>query len=286
MGNKLGYLSAWGFVVTTVVSLLYVEIIISTYPDKFLVMFFAISLATLFFNLLNIKSFKRVYQGIFINFKLYLIMSCYIAINWSCSIFGVILSNTFIYNLYYFLFAAAISYFFLYWVNTQYRYLIVCLCSLIILIIGYIINMHYVYGIIIGLIGGLTAFCYRKTSQLFAKTSDFTSTQILMTRFYPFLIFLAFKANWHNISELSPIHWSHIAMFTVLSLILPIFLNQYSVLKIGTEKATIISAFIFPLSWIGQTLVSHSANYSRANLVIAITACLIIITPYIRLAKK
>jgi len=277
---NVGYLAGIGYVASTVFSMFCIESLISSFPNRFMILFVACLVSTIFFTIINFRSMKIVLIAGLRSWRLYFISSSLIGVNWICSIFGVIYSNAFLYTLGYFIFSSSLAHLNNYWLIREKTSAVLWLVSWALLLFTFIVNFNFLLGILISIISGATGYLYRKVIIKFSQKEALNASQIISTRFYPLIFLLAFKFKLDDIASISQQQIYIILIFTITSLIIPVFLNQISILKLGAYQSTMLSAFIFPISWLIEQLIKHNLALN-INLFIAIIAMIIIIFPII-----
>lgn len=283
----LGYISAFLYVVITTISTLFIEARLVTVGDTLSILFLAMLLASLFFNLAGIKILKKAYKNVLLDLKGYLVFCMFISIIWVCSIYGVQYSNALIFNINFFLAAVAIAYFLQYQENKSKIDLVLFVISCAVLAFSFINNYNLWIGILIALFGGFSAYIYKRASFTYAKDHSASALEILMTRFLPIIIFLSFRVDMHSVLSIYVNYKSIILFFAFISFIIPTYLAQYSTNHIGAAQSAIISGLIFPLCWFGDFII-HNGNLDKikiSDLVTAVVAFFVIIYPYVIKSK-
>lgn len=278
----LGYISAFLYVIITTLSTLFIESNLVTVGDTLSMLFLAMLLTSLFFNLAGIKILKKAYKNVLSDLKGYFVFCLFISIIWVCSIYGVQHSNALIFNINFFLAAVAIAYFVQYKKNKSKTELVLFIISCAVLALSFINNYTLWIGILIALLGGASAYIYKRASFIYAKNHSASALEILMTRFIPIIIFLSFRVDMHSVLNIYANYKSTVLFFAFISFIIPTYLSQYSTNHIGAEQNSIISALIFPLCWFGDFII-HNGNLDKiklSDLIIALVAFVVIIYPY------
>jgi hypothetical protein len=278
--TKIGYFAAVAYVASTLFSMFCVDQIISGFPNKFIVLFLACIISGCFFTLINFKLMTKVLSSIINSWKLYIFSSVLIGINWICSIFGVIYSNIFLYAIGYYVFSASLA-------NIS-RCLnekdklsgILFLASSILLLATFLKNKEFALGFMMAILGGATGYLYRKTIFSFSAKELLTPTQIISVRFYPLIFLSLSQFNFSDLVTITSHQFSIIIGFAVAALIIPAYLNQITIVKLGANESTIISSLIFPGSWLINQTIQNKIELDF-NFIFSFIAILIIITPVI-----
>lgn len=278
--TKIGYFAGIGYIVTTLFSMFYVETVISHLQNKFVALFIACTISAIFFTIINIRKMDKVFLSVINSWRLYLLLSLLIGANWLCSIFGVINGNAFLYALGYFLFSASLAHFnnFISTKNKQSYYL--CIASWVVIMIAFAINEKFYLGLLIALLGGATGYCYRRITFSFSSKENLSPSQIISVRFYPLIILLPSKFTFPDFSKIMQHHLLLILIFSIVSFIIPNYLNQVAIIKIGANKSTILAALLFPASWFIEEGMHHTVMIN-ANFILAVCSMLIILTPFL-----
>lgn len=218
-----------------------------------LTLLFSVLLSILYFHILNWNSISNVYNQLRKYWQLGFAMCFIVAIIWFCTFYSVSLTSPFSFIMVYFTVPAILSNLFLLCQNQQ-KYLHgLSVFILIVTLVSYTaLHAHYapnliqdIQGMLLAVLGGLTAFAYRKISYHFHQVTQLSATQILAIRSYgivfiaPFLIPLSaytqfWKASLHG--------WLLAAILAILTFIIPIYCNQQGIQQSGVEKHSIITA--------------------------------------------
>ena len=281
----LGYVAAIGFVGTTILSMFFVQDLIVTFPNKYMVLFLACLVSSVFFTLINIKCMPAIFKCAISSWHSYLFLAVLIGSNWICSIFGIPRSNAFLYSLGYFMFSASLAYLNDYLTTKDLKFGLLCMMSWIILLVALAMNLKFILGFLIALLGGATGYLYRRTTYVFSEQENFSSSQILSIRFYPLLILLSTQFHLPDLVMLSTYQWSVILLFAVLAFIIPNYLNQVAIIKLGANHSTVIAAFIFPVSCLLEQILHRHISID-ANLIVALIATLTMLIPFVFRFKR
>lgn len=280
---NMGYLSAILYVLITTISSLFIEGTLNKLGNSLTILFLALVISSIFFNIIGFKLIKKSYSDVISDIKNYIIFCLFLGVSWICSVYGVQLSDALLFNISFFITTALAAFYKQYYQERSSIVLFRIICCIVILILTLINNSSLIFGFALGILGGVSSYLYRVTSVSFAQKKPANTLEIMMTRFIPIILILSFKVNFTDIANTFSQHYIGILIFSVISFIIPTYLSQYSNNHIGAEHSSIISALIFPLSWFGDLFVRHQKlNASEfMDLGLAITALLIIISPYI-----
>lgn len=278
---RLGYLSAAIYVLITVISTLFIESKLSKVGDARDVLFLAMVVTSIFFNLSGIKIIKKTYADIKSDIYGYLKFCTLIGLIWCCTVYGVQNCNAFLFNLFFFMTSAGIAYFVNYKNGGKSLHFILFTIVILILVATFIYDFYYYIGIIISTIGGVCAYFYRKSSFIYSRKHTASALEILMTRFIPISLVLGFTVNYDTVSYIVINHYWEVIVFSLISFIIPTYLGQYATNQIGAEHSAIISALIFPICWFGEIILhSKFIMISYFDLIIACCAAVVIVIPY------
>jgi len=278
---SLGYLSALLYIALTVFSILFVENKFTIMRDSSATLFLAMIIASIVFTVIGYKDAKKSYSNIIKETRSYIYVSLWVGLTWVFTIYGVAYSNGFLINLFLFLTAAVISYLLIFLKSKVKSYLIVFICGTLVLFVALLCNLHLTLGIFICFLAGLASFLYRKSSGDYAAKTNTGAIAILMTRFWPMIIIFAFFVDYHNVGYILSNHFGLLIIFSLCSLVIPTFFGQYAVNVIGAEKASMIFAFIFPFTWLGELVAKNPVASSIPSLILSVCATVIICMPYV-----
>jgi drug/metabolite transporter (DMT)-like permease len=273
------------YVLLTAVSMVFIREAANFLPPS-LTLFLGSIAAIIVFHAINFRSVKSMYQKAWHNKWLWLRMMITIAIVWLACIYGPTLVAPAIFVLLYFAISCLIGIFASYQKEKAF-YLIIAgigvLACTVCIIINYLytvsISHFIIYGIILGIIGGVINYIYIKQSHAFASRENLTATQVLAVRFWLTLgicYALLPSASFHYINLNSLIMAICVSL---ASLILPIYFFMKSVIKIGVEKNAIVSGLVPASTYVLQAVIFH--HYSDLMLLLNLAAGFFIALPYI-----
>jgi drug/metabolite transporter (DMT)-like permease len=214
-------------------------------------LFITASIASLYFNLINRKHFKKIYMDCFNNKIKWLLVMLIVLIMWGTTMIGPGKIGASLFNFIYFAWLGMLGLMALSFKNWEkYKikfYFGICLFFLIIAsaFLEFQSSSSYqtLYGISLALIGGTSSFIYFKNSQSLAKSADLSATQILAVRFYLSIIILFIIIPKHHVVHY--ITFGNIvilALLALLSLIIPLYFSQKALEKISSEQHAIINS--------------------------------------------
>lgn len=286
MNIYFAYLSGILYVILTVISSLFIEHNLPQMGDSVTTLFISMIIAAVFFHLVGFKRIKQNYVNI-INHKIeYLLFSLSIFLVWIFFMLAINNSNSFIANVNVWVLLATISFGFLF-KNDKWFYGTMLILGVGIIIACLLLNLSLYKGALFALADSICSYTYRKVSSSFARNTKSNAIDILMTRFWLGIIILSFFCNY---AQLVDIMWHHalgIIIFAFISLIIPVYLNQYTINVLGAENSALIAALIFPLIWGGEKICANFGNANvttetNSNLFIAVAASILIILPNLK----
>ena len=207
------------------------------------------TIATLYFNLVNIGKLKMMYNACWKEKWLWLSIMLTVLVMWNCSMIGPGLIGASLYNFLYFAWLGMLGFVFLslqdFNKNRIKLYLGVCVLVLLAVII--VIEFHHGFsrnvlmGILLAFIGGTSAFVYFKQSQAILKKVKLSATQILGVRFYLTVIVLFVMLPKGSFDLYFTVKNSlELGLLAFLSLIIPLYFQQKALEKISSEQNAII----------------------------------------------
>ena len=241
-----------------------------TFPPTFSLLVAAI-IATLYFNLINVRHWKTIYQHCLQQWQLWLAIMVVIAIMWFCSMSAPGMIGAAVYNFIYFSWLGALGFFFLGFSNKRanWRAIITGLALvilIIILLIDYLDTHTYsstqMLGVALSLIGGTTSFIYFKQSQLLTSRTNLSATQILATRYYLTIIAMIAITPFHGVSHNLTIYNSFLlVLLAIISLIAPLYCIQKALDHVSPERNAIYVSLTPIVTAFLQEAVFHNVNF-------------------------
>jgi hypothetical protein len=216
----------------------------------------AASIATLFFNIINLGKLKKVYIECWRERKMWLAIMCTILIMWSCSVFAPGMIGASLYTFLYFAFLGMLGFISLAiidWSKNRIKLFFgLAILILILFVVGAFLGQKLtkinLICTLLGFIGGTSAFVYFKQSQILLKRIQISATQILAVRFYLTIIVL-FLILLHGSFSLyfTVSNFLQLMLLAAISLIIPLYFSQKALEKISSEKNAIVMS-ISPFS--------------------------------------
>ncbi|MED7788731.1 hypothetical protein [Francisella sp. 19X1-34] len=233
------------FIITTAISAILIHIIGNIMPAM-LMIFLSITIALLFFNILNIKKICLTYGSLIKNDKKnFLIINLLMLNMWGGSFLIPIYFTPSILAIPYFLilgFCGTISLFFK--KNNKFYLLraILLFTTLIALYIYYSFCYQislFIILLVSTLITGISGYLYLKVSSNF-NSKSYSSIEILSFRFFIiWIISFLYVLEKQQIFQLSIEMLPMVFLIATISLIIPIYFSQKSIEKIGAVKSGI-----------------------------------------------
>lgn len=243
-------------------------------------------LATLFFNIINYKNLRTMYQHCYRNKMLYLAMSISIGLNWMCSIFAPNLSDPFIYLSLLFISLAGCGLIFIKkdsFISSFFNYFSV----LIFIILIYIIYRYYhigahrssILGVAFGVASGITGYLYALYSNKLTKinNANLFPTQILAIRMWPLILVLFITLIHNHVSfYLDTKNILIEVIMSIFTLIIPMYFSQFAIKSLGANKFSIFVALTPAFTFVIYSISMMSINKNNMFLAVAITFVLVL----------
>ncbi|MBV9576399.1 MAG: EamA family transporter [Gammaproteobacteria bacterium] len=208
-------------------------------------------IASIYFNMINRKSLKKIYTDCFQNKKEWFSVMLIVLIMWSMTMIGPGKIGASLFNFIYFAWLGTLGFLSLNFqdpkkYNKQF-YFAVCLGTLI--IVNILIELKHSFsfavltGIALALAGGTSSFIYFKKSQILARSAHLSATQVLAVRFYLSIIFLLFFLPTYQVDAYLTLSNSfNLILLAFFSLIIPLYFSQKALEKITPEQHAIINS--------------------------------------------
>jgi hypothetical protein len=225
---------------------------------------------TVYFHLINFKTIPLIYRQMFKATKDWLLNCAIVAVIWIVTFYGAKEADGFMFLFVYFITAAIISCVALLLHNAKISYsqLIGAIGLLALLIIVVFIqqpplkHLNYAYGILLAIIGGISAYIYRKMSYSLLNKSQLSASQILSVRFYG-IILIAMIATPHNsFALLNFKSFIYTIIIAILSFLLPLYANQRGIINAGPEVHSIIGASCPLITYVLESSINHTWSIS------------------------
>ena len=229
----------------------FIEKLYFSIPPFFSLMITA-SIATFFFNLINIGKLKNIYAACWHEKKLWLSIMITILIMWNCTMIGPGMIGASLYNFLYFSWLGMIGFLSLgifEWKKSRIKFYIglSILGLIIIALFDQLVRSNSsinIWGILLAITGGSSAFIYFKQSQAIIKRIQLSATQILSIRFYLTILVLFVilpSGSFQTLFTMSNI--LQLILLAAISLILPLYFQQKALERISSEHNAIILSF-------------------------------------------
>lgn len=247
MGLINNYFYSFIYALSTSLSFIAIAKIEKELPTL-LSLFISILISVTFFHLINFNSMKYVYKRIIQFPMLWMVCSFVIVIMWITSFYGAKEVGGFVFLFIYFISSAIISYVFIILNRSKISYYeIFSAVGLFVLVSVFMIsNFDSFTGILLGIIGGVCSYCYRKLSFIIANKCYLLATQRLAISYYFIILPFPFLISGDDYALLNFETMSYLAGIAILSFIIPLYANQKGIEHAGPEHHSIIAA-ICPL---------------------------------------
>jgi len=248
------------YILITVFSVMFIHDLGQRWPVS-LTLMLSTFYATIFFNLINLRRLRKTYIAMLKQKRLYGLLMVSILVIWAGSFSGAaFISPTF--SLFVvFGIGAAFGSFFAYWENrTKLNLFRLALIVSVVVIFYTSLVEHYstlqlISIIVLTLVVGAFDYIYGYASYKISQ-HNLDATQILAARFWLMLLAISLIC-WQNKSlEVLKEHYSEILveslLLSIAAFIVPVYLYQKSVLKIGPNLAMVLCGFIPLLSYLAE----------------------------------
>jgi len=243
------------------------------------------TIATIYFNVINIGKLKTVYAQCWQHKKLWFAIMLTILVMWNCSMNGPGLIGASLYNFLYFAWLGMLGYLSLGFQNWKTNHLKFYFGVFIFLLIA-ALSIHYLYvhkpslklviGILLALIGGTSSFVYFKQSKTITDSAKLSATQILSVRFYLTVVLMLILIPKHAVlSYVTPFNMGLLVLLAFLSLIIPLYCLQKALEKITAEQNAIIISLAPTTIAILQELVFKDVDFRYLVLYLLYTLVLV-----------
>ena len=226
----------------------FIEKLYFSIPPLFSLMITA-TVATLYFNIVNIGKLKTVYVACWRERKLWFSIMISILIIWSCTMVAPGMIGASFFNFLCFSWLGMVGFLssgIIDWKKNR-AHFVFFFCILILIIVSifdYLIHSFtrpHIWGILMGIVAGNISFLYFKQSQAIVKRIQLSATQILAVRFYLtiFALFIFLPKNSFSL-YFSFLNIIQLFLLACASLILPLYFMQKALEKITSEQSAII----------------------------------------------
>jgi len=231
------------------IALILIQKLDITIPPLFSLLVTA-TIATIYFNIINIKNLKKTYADCFQNKQNWFLVMLIVLIMWSTTMIGPGKIGASFFNFIYFSWLGTLGFLSLGLQNGIHKrqfYFAACLFALILTNIFLELNNSFslsaLTGIALALIGGTSSFIYFRKSQSLAKNANLSATQVLAVRFYLSIVMIFIFLPKHLLNEhLTPINSLNLMLLAFFSLIIPLYFSQKALEKITPEQHAIINS--------------------------------------------
>ena len=247
----------------------FIEKLYFSIPPLFSLMITA-SIATLYFNLVNIGKLKPIYLACWHEKKMWLAIMISVLVMWCCTMTGPGLIGASLNNFMYFGWLGVLGFISLGLQKEKksrsklyFGLMIVGLMAIAIFdTVNHGLTKGNILGLLIGIIGGTASFIYLKQSQILLSKIKLSATQILAIRFYLTIIVLFFVIpkdsfslylTWKSMGEL--------IILAFMSLIIPLFFMQKALEKITSEQNAIIMSLSPVVTAFIQELLFNNVEF-------------------------
>lgn len=227
-------------------------------------LFITASIASIYFNFINLRHLKEIYIDCWRNKKLWFYIMITVLVMWSCTMIGPGKIGAASFNFLYFAWLGILGFVSLSlqdWQKNRIKlYFGLCILPLIATNIFLELRQSFTYeiayGAFLAIFGGTSSFVYFKLSQAFTKRTNLAATQILAVRFYFSIFALFIILPKHSISHyLSIGNMISLSLLAFCSLIIPLYFSQKALEKITSEQHAIISSLCPAVTGILQEII-------------------------------
>lgn len=257
------------YVIISSVGTVFIEKLYSSISPFFSLLITA-TIATLFFNIINIGKLKKFYSACYQQkFPTLFIMITVFGM-WMCAMISPGLVGASLYAFLYFTWLGTLGFIFsaiLNWkIERSKLYFGLCALILICAVIWSTLERTCSYNVILGmllaLIGGTSNFIYLRQSQKLIRKIQLTATQILAVRFYLtiFILFIVLPKDSFPL-YFTGINLLELTFLSVITLIAPLFFMQKALEKITSEQNAIIMSLSPVATAILQEAIFHNVEF-------------------------
>lgn len=287
---KSGYIDAFLFCLFTAISFNFIDKL-DDHINPFISLLFMSIIASLFFSAISYKHIGKMYKAVINNKTLYCIMSLAIGINWLCSIFAPNLSDPFIYLLLLFITMAILGFIFVKKKKNIDYYVSYTSIAVFVFILWYLHAKYFIgqnrnlnIGFILGVVGGMSGYLYAYILNIFVKKTEMNTTQTLSIRLLGLVVLLLIIIMSRDIKM--HIYWKDfniLFLMSVLTMIIPNYFSQSSIIKLGAAKMAIFVVFTPLITFIVYSAFSRNFNSENSILAVIITLVMLLskVTPSI-----
>jgi drug/metabolite transporter (DMT)-like permease len=279
--KMLHYTDGIIYVMLTALSFVFIDQL-AGYINPIVSLFIMASLATVWFQILSWRKLKQLYI-ICTKEPQYWLLAVIVAINWLSSMYAPHYADPFLYLAIYFITLAIYGFVSMYISTKKIAPLIsstLLIISLLVIAVYYDIDHQRSLwiGFVLGWIGGITAAIYAKLSASLCKKYSLGSREILAIRFIPLCLVLILFLHFEHVDFLITLkNVLTLLIMSIISLIIPVYYYQQSIIKLGVNQSAILVAFTPVVTFI---LFSYSIKHiDYVNLAISIIVLVALLAP-------
>jgi drug/metabolite transporter (DMT)-like permease len=230
------------------------------------------SIASIYFNLINLHRLKEMYHDCFRNSSLWILIMSIVLLMWGCTMIGPGKIGASSFNFLYFAWLGTLGFVslsFQDWKKNRMKFYF-GLSILLLIVANIFLELQESFtsdtglGIFLALAGGTSSFVYFKASQAFTKKTHLSATQILSVRFYLSIIVLFIILPKHNVSEYLSLNNSlSLVLLAFCSLIIPLYFSQKALEKITSEQHAIINSLCPAVTGVLQEIIFNDLKVEQ-----------------------
>lgn len=234
--------------------------------SPYIILFSGCIIAVCFFHCVNYNHIKKIYLSCIKDKYSWLKIMLLILVNWVTAFLATCHGSAFTYIFFSFAISALFGLGYSYWSSKRQSSMIYIIIVVIIVGFSGICTMigQYASGLAVcfAILSGISGYYYSVESAYFSKNNNLSASQILAARFWLLLIFsgtmLYFDS--HNSLNVKTISYGCIIGFSTF--IIPIYLFQHGVLKLGANRNSVIRGFTPFIAILMQYII-----YSQATII-------------------
>lgn len=271
------------YVVVFSVALILIQKLDMSIPPLFSLLI-TVSIASLYFNIVNIRQFKKIYIDCFANIKQWLSVMLVVLVMWGTTMIGPGQIGASLFNFIYFAWLGMLGFIMLSlkdW-KEYYTKFYFGLSLFLLIVINVFLELHSSFsyktlcGIFLALLGGTFSFIYFKQSQTLAKNAHLSATQVLAVRFYLSVFVLLLILPKHSIQNYVTLtNLIYLFLLAVFSLIIPLYFSQKALEKITSEQHAIINSLCPIVTGILQKIVFNDIKTNQMAVYVLYTLAII-----------
>ncbi len=145
-------------------------------------------------------------------------------------------------------------------------------------------SSQVMFGSLISLVAGIATFYYFRESEILHKKHHSTSLDVLSLRFYLVFILSAILSFKSGIQQLNLSVFGGMFFLSLLTIVIPLYLAQIGITKIGAKKHSFLITFLPVLTYIGENLAYHDLSWQL--FILSILPPIILNVSYFKLLKQ